>query len=289
MNSRISRMLSAFALYILTAPAGAAIISSGDISGHSRSGGEFEYGATGSDVRAFPNSHHEAYVTTDGIRLSLTSTASGFFNVTAGVTDTYTVTGGTPGGDLALNAYLNINGDSANLFTPILNAYFGHANIDYGVGLAINPHPLNAGLAAVSNPVIDTGTGFVAGQFGVLFGTGGEFSIAHTTGQKNVNFDVAIPVPLQITVGEPFILAVSVGIDHGALAHTDMLGTATLSFDLPTGYGISSELGFVDAAPVPLPSALLLALAGIAGLWRSGLRPIRVQAVIHGTFGDPVR
>lgn len=276
MNSQISRTLSALALYILTAPAGAAIISSGDISGYSRSGGEFEYGATGSDVRAFPNSHHEAHVTTDGIKLSLTSTASGFFNVTAGVTDTYTVTGGTPGEDLAFNAYLNINGDSANLFTPILNAYFGHSNIDYGVGLAINPHPQNAGLAAVSNPVIDTGTGFVAGQFGVLFGTTGEFSIAHTPEQKSVNFDVAIPVPLQITVGEPFVLAVSVGIDHTALAQTDMLGTATLSFDLPTGYGISSELGFVNATPVPLPSALLLAFPVIAALWHSRRRAVSV-------------
>lgn len=272
MNSRITRTLTVLALCTTVTPAIAAIIQSGEISGHSRSGGEFEYGASGSDVRNYPYSHHEASVTTDGIKLLLNSTGSGFFNVTAGVSDTYTITGGTPGENLSLNAHLNIDGNSANLFTPVLNAYFGHANINYGIGLVLNPHPENAGIAAVANPVIDTGTGFVSGQFGVLFGTGGEFSTAHTAAQKTVDFDVAIPVPLLVTVGEPFVLAVSVGIDHGALAETDMLGTVTLSFDLPAGYVISSELGFLEAAPVPLPSALLFAISGIAGLWCSRMR-----------------
>lgn len=260
---RISALLL---LCFITGNVAGAVITTGEISGYQRTNTENEYGASGSDVRDYDFSHHEAFITTDGIKLSLTSNASGFFNVTGAVVDTYTISGGTPGETLNFNAYLNIEGSSENLFTPILSAYFGRSDIDYGVGLAINSHPQNAGLAAIANPVIDDPRGFIAGQFGVVHGPGGEFSTANTPTQLQVDIDTSIPVPLAVTVGVPFDLAVSVGIDHGALVHTDMLGTATLFFDLPTGYQVSSDHGFFEAVVVPLPGALLFSLSGLVTL-----------------------
>lgn len=263
MKTSTRALISAAIVTVATSSAAAAIISDGQLSGGMDSLSFDEFGSvdttlsdTGFNGFEF-SADFRGETATDGIKLYHWSQFSSSSSLRGGVEDTFTVTTGTPGEELVFNAVLRATGNSTTVSRPNPDGdYFGNSRLRLRAG-----GDLFRAATFNGSPAIDASFGKVGTDVGLvndgtsIFGTTREFA--------SVDFDAELVIPLRVTAGEAFPLAVSVDIDHTGAMETDMLNTATLSFDLPAGASITSTKGF--GAPIPTPGALaLLVPAGVA-------------------------
>lgn len=276
---RIDQRICAFlAALSLAGTVNAGIISSGVITG-SNGGASNRLGYTalgGSDTRILgpgmgpvsfndAQSRHTGITATDGIKLRLEDVngESTFSTTFAGLVDTYTVVGGTPGATLAFNALFHFDGTSTR--TPGVGGFFGESAVTAVAGLGISYDPTEGhGAVTILNPVIDAPLGRAVVSLN---------PIPIGTGAASATFDHTLVVPLMVTEGTPFDLSFGVQIGHTGYLDTNMLSTATVTFDLPTGTTISSVNGFgtTPTTVVPEPGTFAMAFIGLvscAGLSR---------------------
>lgn len=102
--------------------------------------------------------------------------------------------------------------------------------------------------------------------------------VATEDNNTNVEFmhDFDVTHTFDATVGVPFQLAYSVAIIRGnprpgpaGSVLTDLTNTATVRFDLPEGFSLTSQSGFgapTENAEVPEPGSMALLGSGIAGM-----------------------
>jgi hypothetical protein len=148
----------------MTTASNAAIITPSTISGHGFEPDRFDildhsgqYDEMRGDAASDTFSHHEAQVTTGGIKLRLTSINTLFSSLKAGLIDYYTITGGTPGEVVSVTGHFLITGNSQSTLHPAWsphNPYVGGVSVGVGVGLDLSA----TGNVTGSNPVITGGS-----------------------------------------------------------------------------------------------------------------------------------
>jgi hypothetical protein len=255
---------------LLTAPASAQIISDSVLLGFFQPGGPtVETTGTVNTTLNYTDpftgfafsADYQGEITTNGIRLYHWSKFSTTSELRAGVQDTYTVTTDNPGEELVFNAVLRANGNSETVFNPNpVGNYAANVRVRMGAGGdLLNAEPFNG------SPAIDASFGKVSGDFGII--NNGSSIFGTTYDFASVDFDHQLVIPLRVTAGEPFPLAISVVIRHSLAAETNMLDTAVLTFELPAGATISSVKGFGTTEPAPpCPDATGDGLVGTADL-----------------------
>jgi hypothetical protein len=248
-----------FALFLmLSTTSNAATITPSTISGHGFAPLRFDildhsgqYDEMRGDAALDTFFHHEAQVTTGGIKLRLTSISTQGSALQAGLIDYYTITGGTPGEVVSVTGHFLITGNSQSTLHPVGSPhypYIGSVAVGGGVGLDLSA----SGTVTGSNPVITGGS----------VGTGiSPFPL--TIGFKDVDFDIDVMIPLVVTVDQQFQLSFSTSMIHVSGVKTDMFNTASVSFELPEGMAITSTNGF-GTSPVPEPTSLALAGLGLS-------------------------
>jgi hypothetical protein len=182
------------------------------------------------------------------IRLRLHN-RSGLTSLRGSVKDQYVLAGPT-GGTVTLTAYLEVDGFTSYLGTGTRTRVLGEIGAD-----------------------------FQEDGFGGTFPTFNE--IGSSTGSVNTDVefthDFAVPYTFNATVGVPFQLAYSVVIGNGGptLAPgsvlTDLTNTATVRFELPEGFSLTSQNRFgaptADSnSEVPEPGSMTLLGCGIASM-----------------------
>lgn len=162
------------------------------------------------------------------------------------IRDTYTLSG--PAGEVVI--------------TPKLTAE-GHA-------MRIPPRP---GAVPTGEAVMSASIGTDLSANGTsLIGAfaGGQDKIPAGLGALSDDLFVEVFAARTVTVNVPFKLAFHVELKNVGASEIDALGTATIGFDIPAGYVLTSELGWT---PVPLPPAFALLALGCGALLSVRTRP----------------
>ena len=108
-------------------------------------------------------------------------------------------------------------------------------------------------------------------------GTAQEF-LPTGAGPLSANLSADLSIPFTVTANTPFPLAFQLLISGTSAATVNALGTATIGFDVPDGYTLTSEQGWT---PVPEPSTGLLMALGLGGLGLWSGRPARTRSPLR--------
>lgn len=169
---------------------------------------------------------------------------SGFSFASAAIEDTYTIIG--PGsGDVSITARITADATAAARNTPI-NEVFGSANFS----LAIGTGGLSTSGRGILNQIASD-----AASTGTLRST------------AEVPIELVAEDTFTVTPGVAFNLGYSFSVIGSAGIIANGLNTATIGFDLPDGYSITSTLGFssgtASSSSVPEPPALALLVSAV--------------------------
>jgi hypothetical protein len=163
--------------------------------------------------------------------------------------DTYTVNG-SAGGPFSITVTLSASGVARSVPTTIDNRLVA-ANVEVEIG-TWNP---------TTTPIQEQ---FRVTSFGGA--ATGFWSYATTVSPTpfSVPLSATATYTFNVSVGDVFSLAYGVNSGFGT-GEIDLLNTADISFDLPSGVWLTSSLGGTFGV-VPEPSSLALASIGLAGL-----------------------
>lgn len=164
--------------------------------------------------------------------------------------DQFTVDGATIGQTISITAHLLVSG-TVHISGNSLNANWATAFASIGTGWGAS----YGGISAFQDTASDA-TGYVFTNATIPL-----------SAQASYTFDVVTGTSFQLSYG--MRLNANAAGGSGDTTTADFLNTAVLSFDLPTGYTISSQGGF---GVVPEPAATLLLGIGLAGLAVAGWR-----------------
>lgn len=164
---------------------------------------------------------------------------TGFSFVSAAIEDTYTVTGPSSG-DVSITARITADAMAASRVTTI-GEVFGSAQLFLAIGTALSSSGRD-----VLNHIADD-----------------QVSTGQLQSTAAVAYELVAEETMTITPGDAFNLAYSFAANGTAGIIVDGLSTATIEFDLPDGYAITSTLGFSagttsNSTEMSEPSALAL-------------------------------
>lgn len=170
------------------------------------------------------------------------ASSTGTLNILSlAIRDTYTLSG--PAGEVTITPKLTVEG--------------------HGMRIQDRPGAVPIGEAVMTASI---GTDFFADGTSIIGAfAGGQDKIPAGVGALSGDLFVEAAAARTVTVNVPFMLAFHVELRNVSASEIDALSTATIGFDIPAGYTLTSELGWT---PVPLPPPFALLALGCGALFR---------------------